>query len=330
MKISIIVPIYNVEKYLSKCIDSLLNQTLKNIEIILINDGSTDNSLKIARKYQNENANKIIIINKKNGGQGSARNEGLKIARGEYIAYVDSDDWVDNEMFEKMYLKAKQTDSDIVICGTKVINEKTLKITSEEPAKIINYDQNLNMLLGKMAIWNKIYNKKILLIEEQKFRNKKWYEDLDFTAKLIIKDYKVEYINENYYYYLERINSTMNNKDYMRNLEIIDAFDEIIKYSQNIGKFREKYSEIEFLAILHIYISASVRILLMENVSKKNKIKIINQLIEYLKKQFPNYYENKYLKKLPKRKKIIYKLMRLKLYNFIILLMQAKKRMRTK
>ena len=113
--ISVIVPIYNMENYLEKCLDNLINQTLKEIEIICINDGSVDNSLKILKNFANKD-NRIIILNQKNQGQGIARNNGIKIARGEYIGFCDPDDWIELNMFENMYNKAIQNQADIVEC----------------------------------------------------------------------------------------------------------------------------------------------------------------------------------------------------------------------
>ena len=116
MKISVIIPVYNVEKYIVKCLDSLVNQTLENIEIIVVNDGSKDNSQTIIDKYVKKYPKKIKSYIKENGGQGSARNLGLEYAKGEYISFVDSDDWLDLNALEEMYNLAKKDNSDIVIC----------------------------------------------------------------------------------------------------------------------------------------------------------------------------------------------------------------------
>src|SRR5699024_6933853 len=112
-KVSVIVPVYNVEKYIEKCIQTLVNQTLQDLEIIIVNDGSTDNSEKIIKKYKKEYKN-IIYVTKENGGLSSARNFGLLYATGEYVAFLDSDDYVDKIIYEKMYNKAKETNSDYV------------------------------------------------------------------------------------------------------------------------------------------------------------------------------------------------------------------------
>ena len=120
--ISVIVPVYNSEKFLSDCIESLRNQSLKEIEMIFINDGSTDSSLKILREYEKIDS-RIKVIDQKNSGPSAARNKGLDIAKGEYISFIDSDDWIDKDMYKEMYYIAKKNNSDAVISDMKVVNE---------------------------------------------------------------------------------------------------------------------------------------------------------------------------------------------------------------
>ena len=116
IKVSVIIPVYNTEDYLKECIESLVNQTLREIEILIVNDGSTDSSLEIMKEFKNKYPNIIKIFDKVNGGQASARNYALSFAQGEYLGFVDSDDWVDITMYEEMYEKAEKEDADIVIC----------------------------------------------------------------------------------------------------------------------------------------------------------------------------------------------------------------------
>ena len=223
-KVSIIIPVYGVEKYIAKCLDSLVNQTLDDIEIIVVNDGSPDNSQKIIDKYVKKYPDKVKSYIKENGGQGSARNYGIKYATGEYVGYVESDDYVEKDMYKKLYDKAKVDDLDIVVCGSyNVVEETENKVVDLD--KIIFDDKKLNSFFGRMAVWNKIYKKK--LVENMKFRSKVWYEDLDFTVNVLSKAKKVDYVNEPFYDYLIREGSTMNNSNIERNLEILLAFDEI-------------------------------------------------------------------------------------------------------
>ena len=116
MKVSVIIPVYNTEEYLAQCLNSLVRQTLDDIEILVVDDGSTDGSLKIAKEFEAANPSKIRVLAKENGGQASARNMALKHATGEYLGFVDSDDWVDTAMYQQMYDVAVREDADIVIC----------------------------------------------------------------------------------------------------------------------------------------------------------------------------------------------------------------------
>ena len=320
-KISIIVPVYNVEKYISKCLDSLVNQTLKDIEVIVVNDGSPDNSQEIIDEYTQKYPDIIKSYIKENGGQGSARNYGLEKATGEFIGYVDSDDYVSEDMFEKMYNLAKKDKSDIVMCSFTIVYEEK---KYENIERIFNKtdDNRLNALFNNVGVCNKIFKKELL--EDFKFRTKVWYEDLDFTANILLLSKNISVIDEGLYYYLLRQGSTMNNSNIKKNLEILDAFDNLIKYAKKYKYYDKYYDEICFLAIQHIYIAASVRIITAKNVNDKKDI--INKLHKYMNDNFLNYNKNKYLYLLDKNKKIIYNLLRVKQYFLIKIIFDIKRR----
>lgn len=322
IKVSVIVPVYNVEKYIDKCLNSLVKQSLKEIEIIVVNDGTKDNSQKIIDKYVKKYPDKIKSYIKENGGQGSARNYGLKKASGEYIGYVDSDDFVEKDMYKKLYNKAKENNYDIVVCGNYNVSEDYQNKNID--AFINNYNTDLeNIFFGKMAVWNKIYKRDILIKNKLEFKEKVWYEDLAFTLKAIMNSNTFAFIDEPLYDYLIREGSTMNNSNVQRNLEILDAFNDILSYIQH-NKKEEYFSKIEFLAIDHIYISAIVRVLKAE-ADDKVKRETINKLIDYMNKKFPNYKNNKYINTLSKNRKIIYKLINIKMYGLINLIFKVKK-----
>ena len=321
-KVSIIVPVYGVEKYIDKCLDSLVKQSLKEIEIIVVNDGTKDNSQKIIDKYVKKYPDKIKSYIKENGGQGSARNYGLKKAMGEYIGYVDSDDFVEKDMYKKLYNKANENDYDIVVCGNYNVSEdyKTKNIDTFTN----DYNTDLeNVFFGKMAVWNKIYKRDILIKNKLEFKEKVWYEDLAFTLKAIMNSNTFAFIDEPLYDYLIREGSTMNNSNVQRNLEILDAFNDILSYIQH-NKKEEYFSKIEFLAIDHIYISAIVRVL-KADADYKVKRETIKKLIDYMNKKFPNYKNNKYINSLSKKRKIVYKLINMKMYGLINLIFKVKK-----
>ena len=142
-KISIIVPIYNVEKYLRKCIDSILNQSYDNLQIILVDDGSPDNCPKICDEYLNKD-NRIQVIHKSNGGLSSARNAGIKVANGKYIAFIDSDDYIELNMIEKLVNAIEKSNADLCICGIRWVNKDGTLFTkvAKSPIKNIVYDDD--------------------------------------------------------------------------------------------------------------------------------------------------------------------------------------------
>ena len=321
-KVSIIVPVYGVEKYIDKCLDSLVKQSLKEIEVIVVNDGTKDNSQKIIDKYVKKYPDKIKSYIKENGGQGSARNYGLKKATGEYIGYVDSDDFVEKDMYKKLYNKAKENNYDIVVCGNYNVSEDYQNKNID--TFINNYNTDLeNIFFGKMAVWSKIYKRDILIKNKLEFKEKVWYEDVAFTLKAIMNSNTFAFIDEPLYDYLIREGSIMNNSNVQRNLEILDAFNDILSYIKH-NKKEEYFSKIEFLAIDHIYISAIVRVLKAEG-DDKVKRETINKLIDYINTNFPDYKNNKYINTLSKNRKIIYKLINIKMYGLINLIFKVKK-----
>lgn len=312
-KISAIVPVYNVEGYLEKCLDSLVNQTLKEIEIIVVNDGSKDNSQEIIDKYVKKYPKIMKSIIKENGGQGSARNIGMDKAKGEYISFIDSDDFVELDMFAKMYNKAKEKNSDIVICGNKNYSESYSFISQELP--------NHEILLGKFAVWNKIYKRKFIVNNDISFRCNCWYEDLDFTMDAYLVSNRIDFVDECFYNYLIRFGSTMNNNNIEKNLDLIDSFDSLIEYCNKKGIYEQNKDKIEFVCIHHIYIYAISRILNTKN-KYNDKLKIINEFKKYMSTNFPYYKYNKYLKLLPKNHYFIFKLINNKLYLLLYLLLK--------
>ena len=318
MKISIIVPVYNVEEYIDRCLASLVNQSLEDDEIIIVNDGSPDNSQSIIDKYVKKNPKKIKSFIQENGGQGSARNFGLQQATGEYIAYVDSDDWIESNMLLEMYEKASSENLDIVICGSYNVkgNDKIVELDN-----IFFSDNQKNAFFGRMAVWNKIYRRSLLIDNQLKFRSKVWYEDVDFTLRAVANATKIGYINKPLYNYLIREGSTMNNSNIDRNLEIIQAFEQVLQ-SKELKKYREI---VEFLAIDHIYISAMVRVLIAQANRKRKKI-IVQKLYSYINDNFSNYKHNQYLYLLSRNRKLIYHLLNIKQYWLIQLLFKIKRR----
>lgn len=216
--VSIIVPVYNVEQYLPKCIESIINQTLSNIEVILVNDGSKDSSGEIINEYAKKDK-RIIPIHKQNGGQGSARNEGLKIAKGQYVGFVDSDDWIDANMYEALVSEALKEDSDLVVCGRKGYDDfgkKHYDINLEK--ELINIDMNTvpDYLIDRLffkhtfSACNKLYRNDLLKINNIFFGdvNEVGSEDALFNYCYLLCIKKISSIKGTFYNQFIRSGST--------------------------------------------------------------------------------------------------------------------------
>jgi len=326
-KVSIIVTVYNVEAFLEKCLDSLVSQTLDNFEVIVVNDGSPDDSQKIIDKYKKKYPEIIKAYKIKNRGLGGARNYALEKCSGEYVLFVDSDDYIDLTMAEEMYKMAKKDKSDIVLCGYDVIDEATKKVISKESAYSPVEKENpvLSLLFGKTAVWNKLYKTSLIKDNNIKFRSKVWYEDIDFSFKTLLLSKKNSFIDEPFYKYLIRNGSIMNNNNIERCLEICLGFDELINYCQEKEIYNKYYEQLEFYAMYHIYICAITRVINTNNKYAYKK-EIINKLKEYVNKNFPNFKKNKYINHLDKNKKIIIFLIDKNQYKLIELIFKIRSR----
>ena len=315
--ISIIVPVYNVEKYLSKCIDSLINQTIKNIEIILVNDGSTDNSLDIMKKYEKKH-NNIVCIDKENGGQASARNKALTEAKGKYVTFVDSDDWIAPDMCEKLLNKAQEDQSDLVFASYYKVESG-----NEIPGEIYGMDEEdilKKYLLTQSGPCHKLIKKSLIIDNKLYFPEIKAYEDISIVPVWGLYANKVSCVNENLYYYLIREGSTMKQTTYNPKLEAIFVSLENLLDKYNKVKEKEQYhEEIEWIFIEHLLHGASLRFFQFNNY--KENIKKINKIIS---EKFPNWRKNKYYQKQSVKYKIVCTLFYKEYYRILKLLLKNK------
>jgi glycosyltransferase involved in cell wall biosynthesis len=288
--ISIVVPVYNVEQFLERCIKSLLNQTIVNKEIIFINDGSTDSSYSILEKYKMKYP-EIVIINKKNGGLSSARNAGIEIARGDFIGFVDSDDYIEETMYEKMINCATNKKVDIVICKNKLVYEngniKNSKGFLEE--KVLDGYNGFKALLNKKDFANhacdKIYKRELFINNNIRYPEGRYYEDAFTTYKLIYNAKKIAYLDQHLYYYFQRTGSITQSGFSDKELDYIQALKEIkdFIFENNITGVEKEYYT--------MCIKISLRLLSKLNYDMyKNKVssmefeKYRNYLLVFLKK----------------------------------------------
>lgn len=236
-KISVIIPIYNVEKYIKQCLESVLNQTYKNLEIILVNDGTKDSSMEIIEEYLLDE--RIIVINKENGGLSSARNYGLEKVTGEYIYFLDSDDWLEENTLE--ILINNSNDVDIVRGNFYYYDE--IKNTKILPKFKLEYNKNLEakFLLQdgvEIMVWNKLYRTSFIKKNNLKFVEGIIHEDEEFTFKTYMLNPKVEYLEKvTYNYRINRANSIMNGSKKNSSInslgKIVENFEKQLKFISN-------------------------------------------------------------------------------------------------
>ena len=310
VKVSVIVPVYNVEKYLPQCLDSLVNQTLKDIEIIIVNDGSPDNSQKIIDKYQKRYPKKIKSYIKENGGQGSARNFGLKYVTGKYISFVDSDDWLKLNALEDMYCKAIKNNADIVICDM-------IEHYENGSAKYYDFTNFNSIYESTPSACNKIFKKDV--VKNINFIEGLWYEDFNFTIKILLGNPKIITIKKGYYNYNYREKSTMHNNNSLKNLDIIKVMNDLKDYAiKNKLYNKEIFS---YLIFNHILIDSINRVVQQKSNEKRY---VIKELRLYCHNNISNYKSQKYYKNISFNRKIIASLNYLGLHNISKLLLNIK------
>lgn len=288
--VSIIVPIYNVEQYLEKCIDSILSQTYKNIEVILVNDGSKDRSGMIAKNYAEKDP-RIKYIEQENQGQGKARNVGIENAKGKYVAFVDSDDTIDKKMIERMIEKLTDENLDIVFCDyirkDDQGNELERYVHPQDELTVYEPEKQKEVILVDPVPWNKIFKKE--LFDTIKFPSQVWYEDLRTIPKLIVKAKRIGIIKEPLYYYLQRSGSTMSSKNLSRQEESLHALDDLLDYFKANHLYKTYEKELEFLCIAHVYVFGINR---LARIPKSKEM--IRKFKNYTNEHFPDFHSNPY------------------------------------
>lgn len=293
--ISIIVPIYNVDQYLDKCINSIINQTYKNIEIILIDDGSTDNSLTICNNYSKQDS-RIKVIHKENGGLSDARNKGIEIAKGEYITFIDSDDYVDLDYVEILYNTITKYEADISISTHRILfpNKTVDKYTFEE--YVSTKEEILDKLLYDDGIdtsaWGKLYKK--FLFKDIRFPKGRLFEDAATTYKLIDNANKIAVYSKPTYNYVIRENSISNVGFSEKKLDLIKSTQEMTDY------IRARYPGLEKGCNRRLMFSYLATFTQLAKSKSKNK-KIKDKLLRYIKDNKREILKDK---KVPKRDKL--------------------------
>ncbi|MCK0192562.1 glycosyltransferase [Arenibacter sp. F20364] len=250
--VSIIIPVYNVENYLNRCIDSIVNQTYSNIEVLLINDGSTDGSGKLCEKLEAEDK-RIKVVHQLNSGSSIARNKGLEIAQGEYICFVDSDDWIELNMIEVMLSYALKTGLKLIECGSIESNQNKESKSSFDSISIETREVAMERIIKNLlfAVWRRIYHKS--LVENKFFIPNKIHQDVFYTIDIVNNINEIGFIDYPFYNYnVENTDSVIRGKYTLQKLNAIDAGLYVVEqtktYNQKINLYARMYL-VKFLTL---------------------------------------------------------------------------------
>lgn len=321
-KASVIVPVYNVERYLEKCVNSILAQTEPDFELLLIDDGSTDESGKLCDILAQKDS-RIRVIHQENQGLGGARNTGIEAAQGEWLLFVDSDDWILPQTLEKTLTAALREGGELVVFGLTNVDEagnETGVLIEEFPKdKGLSAREHRDFLLMAPCACAKLYRADLFRRTGVRFPPRVWYEDMRTTPKLMIAASRIVFLDWAGYRYLQREGSITRNVNTDRNREILDAFDDLLGYFKEHGELEAYREELGYLALFHAYLTASVRVL---NVDTRHPL--LREFPAWLEKQFPDYRRNKYLPRLGRKRKLIFSLLEKKQYWLIALLFKIK------
>ena len=251
-KISVIVPVYKVEPYLDKCISSIVNQTYKNLEIILVDDGSPDNCPAMCDAWA-EKDSRIRVMHKTNGGLSDARNAGMAVATGELMAFVDSDDWIVPDMYEYLYQRLTEDNSDIAACGVQMVwEDKTpSRMLTQEGNCVLNQEEAMRAIIEeswlKQPVWYKLY--KTALVRDILFPVEKYHEDVFWSYQAVGKAQKVSVSDHIGYYYLQRGGSIMGAGYSLKRLDAVEAKVQRCTYIQ------ERFPALSPLAVKDLWLA---------------------------------------------------------------------------
>lgn len=303
MELSIIVPVYNMEAdgKLCFCLDSLVNQTISDYEIIAVDDHSTDSSLKILWDYQKKYPGKVkVIASPVNKKQGGAKNLGLQEAKGEWIGFIDSDDWVTKDYYEKLLQKAKETGADIVGCDYQMTKEHSLEMgqvvqnNSLEQTGVLDHNKYASLILDGGSLVVKIYKRKIIFDYPNRFPEGIFYEDNAISNSWMLRAKKFAYVPEPLYYYYQHETSTVHTINQQRCEDRMEAARLMVKEAKQFGYFEEYYEEIESSFTTLFYVNTLFSYLAGV---KWPKLSFVKKLGREMRESFPGFWQNPYYEK---------------------------------
>ena len=294
-KLSIVALVYNLEEYLPRCLDALVNQTLEDIEILCVDDGSKDSAPQIIDEYAKKYPQKVKAFHKENGGEFTTRNYGLERATGEYVTFVDTDDYVEPDWAEKLYNAAKENDADMAVCGFERIDLKTNKVVGRDMTKQGYTVKEMTpkddfMVFVNPAPWNKIYKRE--KVKDLRFLPFRGFNDAMFLTSAFIRINKIAFVPDILYHYYLRSDSQIHsvNEQDVNNLK--KYLLEVKEFYQKEGKYEEMGPILEMMAFLHLAVSVMYRASYNPDINIK---KMTKETREYLDTNFSGWRKNKFL-----------------------------------
>lgn len=282
--ISVIIPVFNSEKYIEKCLETITNQTYKNVEIIIINDCSTDNVEDKILRYKNIDNRIIYVKNTENVGVGATRNKGLDLAKGKYIYFLDSDDYIELDCLEELHKTIKE--NDCFSCMTKGYKDVdgVVSETSRSEEEL--------MLLQSPSVCIRLFNKEVIDLSGIRFSDLKIGEDLEFVFKMMIYNNNISFVDKALYYYVIHMDSSL--RSYNKNqLDVLTALENVELYAKNLNKYDNFYDILEFVNVSHILLATIRRI----KSFKGYDVNDIQLCIDTVTRKYPNWKKNKYVNK---------------------------------
>lgn len=327
MKLSIIIPVYNTREYLAKCLDSVVEAGCKDYEILIVNDGSTDDSGIIAAGYAGRFPDLIDVITTENGGLGAARNVGLEAAKGEYLLFLDSDDTLAEGALPEM-LAALDGSFDIAIFDILQVNpsgDTVGTIVGCAEGGDFTLEQSPRLLFEPPSACNKLFRRSLFTGSGVRFPGRVWFEDLRTVPKLYPLAGRIRNLAKPWYRYLIRPGSITNNANVSRNLEIIDAAREIIGCYKDAGLYARYENELCYMAFYNVFLTASVRVNAADAESE-----VQETLMQWFLQNFPNWRENPYVQALSARHRLLTELLLRRKRKSVHLLMRLNDRAKNK
>ncbi len=323
MKFSVIVPVYNTAEYLPFAIASVLANDTSEAEMIIVDDGSTDGiSPAVCDEYEKNYPDLVRVIHQENKGLGGARNRGLENARGDYVIFLDSDDTLASDTLTKLSLVINESSPDVIVFGLSYLGKNGALVPVKDiplPVGTFSPSEVPSVLTILPSACTKAWRRELFASADVLFPSRAIYEDLRTTPKLIVSAKTAAFTDTRLYNYRQREDSIMNSASLSRAGEMIDAFDDLLKWFTCRG-VRDTYGrELEKLAIDHLYIAASVRV-----ARQDSKSPMLVEFASYMKKHFPNFEANPYLSTLPMRHKLIFRLVKHEHFRLIKLLFALK------